>query len=68
MSNDREGGGMLCSGITDALTAGGQAADILEALPADEAHGYTADEEAAQFAAVDRLVAAYRRLARELAI
>lgn len=51
--------------IQDALVAGRQAADILEALPLDETLGYSPDEEAAQFAAVDRLVAAFRSLDRE---
>lgn len=50
----------------EALQAGRLAADILEALPADEAHGYSPDEEAAQFTAVDRLVAAFRHLDRAL--
>lgn len=51
---------------TEALQAGRQAADILEALPADEAHGYSPDEEAAQFSAVDRLVAAFRLIDQTL--
>ena len=58
---------MLCAEIAQALLAGRQAADILEAAPADETHGYDPDEVAAQYAAVDRLVAAFRALDRELA-
>lgn len=48
--------------VKDALAAGRLAVSILEAPPLDEAHGYTHDEEAHQFAAVDRLVAAFKAL------
>jgi hypothetical protein len=57
---------MLCPELAQALLAGRQAADILEAMPADEEHGYSRAEEAQQFAAVDRLVEAFRRLDKEL--
>ena len=48
--------------IESALEAGRRAAAILEAPPDDPEAGYTDDEVAAQYAATDRLVAAFRRL------
>lgn len=52
--------------VADALAAGRQAADVLEAVPADLDAGYSDDEVAAQYAAADRLVAAFRQLDRAL--
>lgn len=49
-------------GVRRALAEGWQAVQILEAPPLDEGHGYTPDEEAHQYAAVDRLVAAFKTL------
>lgn len=48
--------------MNEALEAGRAAAAILEAEPADLEHGYTDDEMAAQYAAADRLVFAFRQL------
>lgn len=47
--------------VRKALAEGWQAVQILEAPPLDES-GYTRDEEAHQYAAVDRLVAAFKTL------
>lgn len=58
--------GMLCPELRRALLAGRQAADVLEAEPHDVSHGYDDDEVAAQYAAVDRLVEAFRTLDRQL--
>lgn len=57
---------MLGTEIKEALTAGRQAVAILEAEPEDLEGGYDSDEIAQQFAAADRLVAAFRALDREL--
>ena len=48
--------------LTDTLRLGRRAAAILEAPPLDPDTGYTDDEIAAQYAATDRLLAAFRRL------
>lgn len=53
--------------LEEVLARGRQAADILEAAPLDPDHGYTPDELAAQYAAADRLVKAFRELDGELA-
>lgn len=52
----------MSDSIQQALAEGLGAVQILEAPPLDEAHGYTRDEEAHQYAAVDRLVAAFKEL------
>lgn len=52
--------------MVDVLTAGRLAAQLLEAPPLDE-YGYSDDEIAAQYAAVDRLLAAFRWLDQEIA-
>lgn len=48
--------------LTDILNLGRRAAAILEAPPLDMTVGYTPDEIAAQYAATDRLLAAFREL------
>lgn len=42
-----------------AFAIGRQAVAVLEALPLDPEHGYSDDEVAAQYAATDRLAAAF---------
>ena len=51
--------------MDDVLAAGRLAARLLEATPLD-GHGYSEDEIAAQYAAVDRLLAAFRWLEKEV--
>lgn len=49
-----------------ALAKGRRAVEILQAEPHDLDHGYDKDEVAEQYAAVDRLVEAFRVLDRHL--
>ena len=48
--------------LESALKLGRHATSILEAPPADLAAGYTDDEIAAQYAAVDQLVSAFHQI------
>ena len=51
--------------MSAALKVGRQAVAVLAALPLGEV-GYTEDEVAAQYAATDRLIAAFQRIDTEL--
>ncbi|WUT94738.1 hypothetical protein SUAREZ_90 [Mycobacterium phage Suarez] len=61
-SSPRKEGNPTMPDLADALTRGRQALRILEAPPADLQEGYTPDELAGQYAAIDRLVAAFREV------
>lgn len=62
MSDDR------VANIRKAVFTGLQAIDVLEALPEDDEYGYDKHEEMAQYAAVDRLIEAFKLMVSESAL